>query len=47
MKDTDIDPKGEFNYFNLEQASRLMGKIKKSELDEKEKYYGHAHRKKC
>lgn len=45
VKDVTIDPKGEFNYFSLEEASNLLKRIKKPELDEKEKYYGHAKRK--
>lgn len=45
LKDVSIDPKGEFNYFSLEEATNLLKRIKKPEMDESEKYYGHAKRK--
>lgn len=35
VRDVTIDPKGEFNYFSLEEASSLLKRIKKPELDEK------------
>ena len=35
LKDTTIDPKGEFNYFSLEEASNILQKLKKPELDER------------
>lgn len=45
VKDVSIDPSGDFNYFSLEEASNILKRIKKPELDEREKYYGTAKRK--
>lgn len=45
VKDVTIDPQGEFNYFSLEEASNILKRIKKPELEEHEKYYGTAKRK--
>lgn len=45
LKDVTIDPSEDFNYFSLEEATNLLKRIKKPELDDKEKYYGTAKRK--
>jgi hypothetical protein len=34
LKDKEIDPTGDFNYFSLEAADRILHRIKKPELDE-------------